>query len=579
VEFKDLAANEASGVVARLLARRSDASLGELQALRGALDEGLRSLEAALNAPPSAEDQQEIEALVGRLAAAESEARREAGERSARELQAAVEKARTDGAAALESLRAESAAALQAIRAENDLALQSASQESAVALERARNEHAAEIEAARGEHAATLESTKASLAAESERTVAEALAQVAALEAECKQQLEDATSLLAERTDALTTAEAALRDARETSEASLHEKSELRRELRELRSGWDAARGEMDSARLALDTARAEAQSFKADLARAEQKIKTLESRKGASATPDAELQALRDELARAEQRIATLEREKASATEMAAAIGGAGSRSDGNSFGRLLALFDRLDKGSSFADVLAALAEALASDYARVAVFTITNNKLENSHQIGFDVDFSNVLSPLSANPSFAHALGVNQAEAPTGAPGTDALRKQFGGSQETALLLPVKIHGEALAVVYADTDGREDAAVTAEFAELLRRHAIPRLEQVRADLKVISELRAYAMLLIDEVEYMHAADVSAGKKDAEVRSGLETNIQCARQMFAQRAASEGPAAVALLEEQLLTVAADKSATRFGKDLGRLEAPSPVKR
>jgi hypothetical protein len=245
-----------------------------------------------------------------------------------------------------------------------------------------------------------------------------------------------------------------------------------------------------------------------------------------------------------------------------------------------LLEVFDGIDRGTTFDDVLLALAGALKIDFPRVAVFTIASNKLEGTYQIGFEEDISKVLSPVSANPSFVHAFTVDHAEAPAGAPGTDALRKQFGGSPDAALILPIKIHGEALAVLYADTEGRDEGspAPTVEFAELIRRHAVPRLEQLRADLKVIAELRAYAMLLIDEVEYMHVADVSAGKKDAEVRQGLDTNVQCARQMFAQRAAHEGPVAALLLEDQLGAVAADKGTTRFGKDLAKLEATSSTK-
>ena len=582
MDFQDLAANEASSLVARLVARRREQSLRDLQSVRTALD----SFESSLNAPPDADDAHEVAALVDRLAAAvadEAERLRSAADEESDRLRAAAaeELERVSGEAAAETERRVASALAEALtdadhRIASALADASDEADRRVAAARADASAAADARVAatlveadrqmaaafaeaettanrlRAEHAAALDATKAALAADHERALGDSLAKVAALEAEFKDQADRAYAQLVERSDKLSAAEAALRDARDTSDAATLERAELKRELRELRGGWDAARGEMDSARLALDSARAESQ-------------------------------ALREELARAEQRVRSLENEKAAGADMATVLAAVGPASPGpaaDSLERLLTGFDNIDRGTTFDDVLVALAGALKADFPRVAVFTIASNKLRGTHQDGFEEDISKVLSPVSANPSFVHALTVDRAEAPAGAPGTDALRKQFGGSPEAALILPVKIHGEPLAVIYADTEGREEGAPapTVDFAELIRRHAAPRLEQLRADLKVIAELRAYAMLLIDEVEYMHAADVSAGKKENEIRQGLDTNVQCAKQMFAQRAGQEGPIAALLLEEQLAAVAADKSTTRFGKDLAKLEAASSAK-
>jgi hypothetical protein len=130
---------------------------------------------------------------------------------------------------------------------------------------------------AEAEHAA-LDATKAALNADHERALGDSLAKVAALEAEFKDQADRAYAQLVERSDKLSAAEAALRDARDTSDAATLERAELKRELRELRSGWDAARGEMDSARLALDSARAESQALREELARAERRVRSLEN-------------------------------------------------------------------------------------------------------------------------------------------------------------------------------------------------------------------------------------------------------------------------------------------------------------
>jgi hypothetical protein len=54
-------------------------------------------------------------------------------------------------------------------------------------------------------------------------------------------------------------------------------------------------------------------------------------------------------------------------------------------------------------------------------------------------------------------------------------------------------------------------------------------------------------------------------------LRGRLEDNLACARQLFAQRAALEGPAAAALLDEQLeATIAGDPSAP-FARELAAI--------
>ena len=54
-------------------------------------------------------------------------------------------------------------------------------------------------------------------------------------------------------------------------------------------------------------------------------------------------------------------------------------------------------------------------------------------------------------------------------------------------------------------------------------------------------------------EAKEMHLADTQAGKKPELVRSRLKDNIECASQLYAHRAAMEGTAAAALLDEQIL--------------------------
>ena len=56
-----------------------------------------------------------------------------------------------------------------------------------------------------------------------------------------------------------------------------------------------------------------------------------------------------------------------------------------------------------------------------------------------------------------------------------------------------------------------------------------------------MLNELRDYAAMLLQEAQEMYSADSEAEKSDDERRSRLKDTIECARQLYAQRAALEG--------------------------------------
>jgi hypothetical protein len=98
------------------------------------------------------------------------------------------------------------------------------------------------------------------------------------------------------------------------------------------------------------------------------------------------------------------------------------------------------------------------------------------------------------------------------------------------------------------------------------MTRHAVALLMRLSQELKAISELRDYAALLLKEAEEMHTADADGGRGEDEIRRRLKDNIDCARQLFLQRASTEGPSAATLLDEQI--AAAVEAQSPFGRDL-----------
>ena len=96
-------------------------------------------------------------------------------------------------------------------------------------------------------------------------------------------------------------------------------------------------------------------------------------------------------------------------------------------------------------------------------------------------------------------------------------------------------------------------------------------RLERLTLELKALAELRSYAKMLLDEVEYVYAADVKAAKTDAERMDRLEQNLRCACEIYQQRVSTEGPAAAALLGEEISAATAPQ--THFARDLAAVAA------
>jgi hypothetical protein len=256
----------------------------------------------------------------------------------------------------------------------------------------------------------------------------------------------------------------------------------------------------------------------------------------------------------------------------------------------RLLSVSGELARASSIADALKAVAHGLASDFSRVALFSAKGNRLECVFHTGFDskTDVSKIVIPMTMDSLLTQAVTSRRVGAFAAQELADHLRGPFGGTPTCVLALPVSIHGEPVAVIYADdSDQPHSEAVTlelrAKFGQVLQQYAVAALEKLKADLKTIEELRAYATLLLDEVEYVYSADVSAGKKEAEAKSRLKDNLACARQMYAQRAGAEGPAAAAVFDERIAAVVEARGGTPFGRDLavagGQKEAPGKKSR
>jgi hypothetical protein len=237
----------------------------------------------------------------------------------------------------------------------------------------------------------------------------------------------------------------------------------------------------------------------------------------------------------------------------------------------RLGLIFEEIGRGISIDDVLSAAANGLAGDFARVAVFAASGGRLEARYQRGFDQ--ASGIERAVPVVGDASLLGRAGAIDELGLHATDALTDlPFAGAPSLVVTAPITVRGELLALIYADNDGQtppsDGGATPARVADIVRRHTALRLDRLTLELKTIGELRAYAKMLLDEVEYVYRADVSARKPDSERLERLTENLRCARQIYQQRVTVEGPAMAELLEEVVTATITAKMATPFGREL-----------
>ena len=242
---------------------------------------------------------------------------------------------------------------------------------------------------------------------------------------------------------------------------------------------------------------------------------------------------------------------------------------------------------GNTSEDILASLANGLTHDYSRVAVFRFRASRFNCEYEVGFGpkIDMSKATIPVTTDSPLTRALSSNRAESFAARALAEGGCTMLAGTPQAVLTIPVTVFDETLAVIYADDSDRAQKQTNGEqaasFAEVLRRFAIPLLEKRSIAPKLREELREYAALLLEELEYVHTSDVNAGKKDAEIRAHLKENLNGARDMYQQRVASEPPAAVALFDEKLRSIVDAKANTPFGKDLvatAGLQAAAPAK-
>lgn len=376
----------------------------------------------------------------------------------------------------------------------------------------------------------------------------------------------------------------------------------------------EAAVRRLDEARKAIDAAAGSIEAVPVELAIPEDEMRLLKERLSSHAgldalrvqlqeqaaenqrladaltTAEADLDTGRAELRAERERAETVRAEMARMTsefegtldelrqEQAAVVGEQARAYSALPLDALLTIFNALRRSDTLAEVLTTLVNGIAREFSRVALFDVQGTHLQGSQQVGFDFesDISRVMIPLSVDSLLARAassgrletffVGLHSSESGVTMP--------FGGTPACALAIPIVVQGATVAIIYADDSDNPEFATSApqtraKFAELLQQHALLVLLRIGVRQKTFAELREFVSLLVDELEYTHAADVNAGKNPLERQQGLKYNLERSSRIYAARIAREGhTTAITLLEEHLRSVADARGDTAFGRDL-----------
>jgi hypothetical protein len=616
MEFRDYAAKETSALLTRLLASQSETSLQQIRALRDALDAATRAIEAAAEAPPQLD--KDLQDLVRRLNSAAGSAARAAAQKVQDEARALVDTAQRE----LDAQRARNeeleislataeshAESLQSeLRAETERAdalvrdvaegreaydqLEAARQEVELARREQADARAAvedELRETRGlldaalSEAARLGSLVETEAAENSRLIGDvsaARAELHALQLERDSIAAERSQLSAER-DGLATERDVIAAERDSMAAERNlvaaERDAVAAERNLAAAERDAMAAERDATGVRLDASNARILALEHARTDDEERIRDLEARLADATEAESRLHRVSDghelEGVRAEAGVLRTEVQRLESL-LEASVRAA----------------DDLATATSISELLGALVRQLSSHFSRVAVFRVKGNRLEGEHQVGFELssDVTKLVIPLNVDSLITRAVSSRAVESLTGAELTDSRLAPFGTLAAAALAIPIVLQDETMAVVYAEEadlaaseHGVSVHASRERFATLMIRQAVALLMRLSQELKALSELREYAALLLKEAEEMHSADSEGGRDEEDVRRRLKDNVDCARQLFLQRASMEGPAAAALLDEQIATVLEGNSATPFSRDLAAVvghTAPSSLR-
>ena len=241
---------------------------------------------------------------------------------------------------------------------------------------------------------------------------------------------------------------------------------------------------------------------------------------------------------------------------------------------------FDALATAATLDELFTKLVQQMAAQFPRVVIFRRKGQRLEGDLGTGLEdsVDLADFTVAMSADSIITTAATQGVYESATAETLADSHRLP-GQVPSFAVAAPLVFQGETLAVVYADTRQHDKGEAHAAFAGVLAAHTNVLLSRLTQELKIARELREYAQMLLHEAEEMFVADTKEGRSESDRLRRLRDTIDFGRQLYAQRAALEGPGAAGLLEEEITSLVHSDQPRAFTTALADALAEMPLAR
>src|SRR5687768_10668890 len=241
---------------------------------------------------------------------------------------------------------------------------------------------------------------------------------------------------------------------------------------------------------------------------------------------------------------------------------------------------FDALATAATLDELFTKLVQQMAAQFPRVVIFRRKGQRLEGDLATGLEesVDLADFTIAMTADSIITTAATQGVYEYAN----AEQLRDSHhlaGEIPSFAVAAPLVFQGETLAVVYADTRQQDKSEAHAAFAGVLAAHTNVLLSRLTQELKIARELREYAQMLLHEAEEMFVADTKEGRSESDRLRRLRDTIDFGRQLYAQRAALEGPGAAGLLEEEIASLVEMNPPRAFTTALADALAEMPVAR
>ena len=246
----------------------------------------------------------------------------------------------------------------------------------------------------------------------------------------------------------------------------------------------------------------------------------------------------------------------------------------------RLSDAMRRMHGAESLTEILESLVEAAAEEAPRVALFIANGEKMQGFRARGFASDIS--LVQLDGDPLFDEAVRQRQPVATS--PQGDLAAPRFASlaPDRAALVVPISIGGEPVAVLYADDGANAEPTATPaswpEAVQMLTNHAAVCLAHHTATRTAQamqfmagapasdedSSAKRYARLLISEIKLYNEAAVRAGREHRDLMTRLRPEIERARRLYEERVPVT--AGHSYFEQELVQTLAEGDAALLGE-------------